>query len=79
MQVDDPRVQVVALKKAERGNELIIRLQDTGGRARKVAVRVKPHRAAIRVEIGAYGLLTLAVRRGTKTLRWRQVDLVERG
>ncbi len=79
VQVDDPRVQVVALKKAEQGNELIIRLQDTGGRARKVAVRVKPYRAAIRVEIGAYGLLTLAVRRGAKTLRWRRVDLVERG
>jgi hypothetical protein len=44
-----------------------------------VQVRVKPYRQAIRVTIGKYGLLTLAVRKGAKKLRWRQVDLVERG
>jgi hypothetical protein len=47
--------------------------------AREIQLRVKPYRQAIRVAIGQYGLLTLAVRRGAKKLRWRQVDLVERG
>jgi len=79
VQIDDPRVQVVALKKSEKGHELIIRLQDTGGRARELALRVKPYRQVIRVAIGPYGLLTLAVRRSAKKLRWRVVDLVERG
>ena len=35
VQIDDPRVQVVALKKAEKGNELILRLRTPGvGRGR---------------------------------------------
>lgn len=75
--VHDPHVQVVALKKAEKGNDLIIRLQDTLGREREISLEVKPHRGTIRTTIGKHGLATLAVRRGGKKLAWRRVNLVE--
>ncbi len=75
--VDDRHVQVVAMKKAERGNELIVRLQDTLGKAREITVRAKPHRKAIRTAIGPFELITLGIRRGGKTLRWRRLSLVE--
>lgn len=76
--VDDPHVQVVALKRAQRGDRLIVRLYNTSGRQREVAVRVQPFREPIRLCIGRYGLATLAVRKGGAKLRWQQVDLVER-
>jgi alpha-mannosidase len=79
VEVDDPQVQVAALKKAEAGEELVVRLYNTSGRARKIRVQVRPFRQAIRTEIGAYGLVTLAVRRGGKALKWRRVNLVEEG
>jgi len=75
--VDDPQVQVVALKKAEAGEELIVRLYNTSGRERQIRVQVKPFRQDIRASIGAYGLATLAVPRGGKALKWRRVNLVE--
>ena len=75
--VDDAHVQVVALKKAEKGNDLIVRLQETAGRERQITVRIKPFRQPIRLTIGRYGLVTLAVRRGGSKLRWRRMNLVE--
>jgi alpha-mannosidase len=77
VRVDDKNVQVVALKKAEKGNELIMRLQDTLGRARTVQVYVKPYRQAIKINIGKYALATLAIKRNAKKLSWREVNLVE--
>jgi hypothetical protein len=67
----------VALKKAEAGEELIVRLYNTSAQEQQIQVQVKPFRQAIRIPIGPYGLATLAVRRGGKILRWRRVNLVE--
>ena len=76
--VDDANVQVVALKRSEKGDRLIVRLQNTSAREREVTVRVKPFRQGMRVRLGRYGLATLAVKRGGKKLSWSEVDLVER-
>jgi alpha-mannosidase len=76
--VDDPQVQVVALKKTEKGNELIVRLYNPSAQERQVGVKIKPFAQAIRTKIGKYGLVTLAVGKGGKKLRWRRVNLVEK-
>ncbi|MBT6146868.1 MAG: hypothetical protein HOH74_15635, partial [Gemmatimonadetes bacterium] len=76
--VDDAHVQVVALKKSQKGNALIVRLQNTSGQSRDISVQVKPHRQKMQLTVGAYGLATIAVNKGGKSLRWREVDLVER-
>lgn len=76
--VDDDQVQVVALKRSQKGGQLIVRLQNTSARDREVTVRVKPFRGKIKVRIGRYGLTTLAVKRSGKKLQWQEVDLVER-
>ncbi len=76
--VDDDQVQVVALKRSEKGGQLIVRLQNTSARERHVSLRVKPFRRKIKVRIGRYGLTTVAVKRGGKKLVWREADLVER-
>lgn len=76
--VADPHVQVVALKKSQKGNALIVRLQNTSGQARDIDLQVKPYRQKMKVHIGAYGLATIRVNKGGKSLRWRKVDLVER-
>ena len=76
--VDDDHVQVVALKRSQKGDQLIVRLQNTSARERQVSVSVKPFRGKMKVRIGRYGLATLKVKRGSKKLQWREVDLVER-
>ena len=76
--VDDDQVQVVALKRSQKGGQLFVRLQDTSARDREVTVRVKPFRGKIKVRIGRYGLTTLAVKWSGKKLPWQEVDLVER-
>ena len=76
--VEDSHVQVVALKKSEKGGRLIVRLQDTLGRRRKITLRVRPYRGQIRIPIGKYGLVTIAIRKGARSLEWEPVDLVER-
>lgn len=75
--VNDNSVQIVALKKSEDGDDLIVRLQNTASRTRNIQVRVKPYRQAIRTAIDKYGLLTLAIRKGSGKLQWRRVNLVE--
>lgn len=76
--VSSRHVQVVALKKAQTGNRLIIRLQNTSARAQDVTIRVKPFRGSIPLTVSPYGLATVAVRRGGSKLQWQEVDLVER-
>src|SRR5262249_47242602 len=39
LQLDSPRIKVTALKQAEQGDELIVRLLELDGRAQQVAVR----------------------------------------
>ncbi len=76
--VDDREVHVVAVKKAEKGQALIVRLQNTSRRERQVTVRVKPQRGSIKIVIGKYGLTTLKIHKGETRLRWREVNLMER-
>lgn len=76
--VDDNNVQVVAMKKSQTGNRLIVRLHNTSSREREVSVQVRPFRGRIKVRIGRYGLATIAVKRGGSKLQWQAVDLVER-
>lgn len=75
--VSDKNVQAVALKKAENSDEMIVRLQNLSGRERGISVMVKPFRGKIAVTIGKFGLITLAIKKAGKTLRWREVNLVE--
>ena len=75
--LDDANVQIVALKKSEKGNKLIVRLQDTLGRRRAISLRVRPYTGRIRTTIEPFGLLTIAIQKGAKTLRWKLVNLVE--
>ncbi len=75
--VDDPNIQIVALKKSEKGNKLIVRLQDTLGRKRPISLRVRPYSGRISTTIDRFGLVTVAVAKGAKTLQWSLVNLVE--
>ena len=76
--IADEQVQIVALKKAEHGEALIVRLQDTGGKDRDITLRVKPFQGLIKTHIRAFGLITLSIKKGGKKLSWREVNLVER-
>jgi alpha-mannosidase len=75
--VEDSNIQIVALKKSEKGNKLIVRLQDTLGRRRHISLRVRPYAGRIRTTIDRFGLLTIAVKKGAKRLEWSVVNLVE--
>ena len=77
IQVDAANVQIAALKKAERGNALIVRLQEVGGRATECRVIVKGCRQRPRIEIDAYGLKTVRLARSRGRLVCREVNLVE--
>ena len=76
--VDDRHVQVVELKKSQKGARLIVRLQNTSSREREVVVRVKLFRGSIKLCVGPYGLASVAVQRSGRKLVWREVDMVER-
>ena len=77
IQIDTTNVQIAALKKAERGNALIVRLQEMGGRATECRVIVKGYRQRPQIEIGAYGLKTVRLTRSQGGLVCREVNLVE--
>jgi len=77
IQCSPDNVQIVALKKAERGNGMVVRLQELDGKASKVSIRVKGARNALTTEVPKYGLRTLIItRRGSKATA-REVNLVE--
>lgn len=79
LKVDDEKVQIVAVKRSEDGKHLVVRLLNTSTRSRKIQIRIKPYnRKKITIKIDRYGLQTVLIRRGAKTLRWYLADLVER-
>ncbi len=77
VQLDRSNVQITALKKAEKGNGLIVRLQEVDGRATEIGVRVHGFRKRIKTTIGAYGLKSLRLTKNRGQLSCREVNLVE--
>ena len=75
--LDCNNVQITTIKKSEKGNGLILRLQEVDGRATKVGIRVHGSRRRIRVEIGAYQLKTLRLKRNRGHVSCTEVNLVE--
>ena len=75
--LDCNNVQITTIKKSEKGNGLILRLQEVDGRATKVGIRVHGSRRRIRVEVGAYQLKTLRLKRNRGHVSCTEVNLVE--
>jgi alpha-mannosidase len=73
--LSDRSVQVAAVKRAERGNDLIIRLFEPTGRRRTTTVTVPFAAARTRVTLRGFEIKTLRCDRRTGT--FREVDLME--
>ena len=74
--LDDEIIQCNAIKQAEGGRELIIRLYNPTDRRRATTLRVPPLRITHRVSLGKYEIRTLSIHPRTRKLR--EVDLLER-
>jgi len=74
--LSDPAVEISALKKAEDGNELIIRLFEPTGRGRTTMLSLPWAGAKKTVRLRAFEIKTLAFNR--KTGRFHELDLLER-
>jgi len=71
-------VQIVALKKAEREESVMVRLQEIGGKRTNASLRIRGARAPIRAKMEAFELATLrVVRKRGKRFEARKVNLVE--
>lgn len=68
-------VEIVALKKADRGNALIVRLREQAGKMTTAKVAIGRDRFS--VELAPYGLQTVALRRSRGKLNVKKVNLVE--
>ncbi|MBN2713550.1 MAG: hypothetical protein JXR97_14105, partial [Planctomycetes bacterium] len=75
--VDSPTVQIVALKKAEKSNAMIVRVQDVSGRTQTTTLRIKGSKGVCKFEIGGYNLKTFAVTKKGAALNFKEVNLVE--
>jgi alpha-mannosidase len=70
-------VEIVALKKAENGRGLVVRLRELAGRHTRFSCRL-PHGTSLRGSIGPYGLETVLVgRQRTGRAAARRVNLIE--
>lgn len=74
--LSDPVVQLSALKLAEDGDDLVLRLFEPTGRPRATTVTLPFCGARMRVKLGAFEVKTLRFDRRRK--RFREVDLLER-
>jgi alpha-mannosidase len=72
----DRAVQVAAFKKAEDGNDLIIRLFEPTGRPRRTTVRLPVFGASARVRLGPFEVKTLRFNPRRRT--FVETDLLER-
>lgn len=75
--LDDPAVQLGAFKKAEDGDELIVRLFEPTGEARSTTLSLPHLELEHAVHLDAFEIRTLAVDPGSR--RVREVNLVEEG
>ena len=74
--LDGAAVELAAFKKAEDGNDLVVRLFEPTGRPRATAVRLPAFGASKKVRLGGFEVKTLRFNPRTKT--WRETDLLER-
>lgn len=74
--LNDPAVQITALKRAETGNNLIIRLFEPTGRKRKTVLSLPALGARIRLSFGPFEIKTLSFDPAKKV--FEEVDLLER-
>jgi alpha-mannosidase len=73
--LSDEAIQITALKKAEAGEELIIRLFEPTGQARSATLRLPFTGLEQIVSLGAFEIQTWRVGAGSR--RWERVDLME--
>ncbi len=73
--LSDPVVQVTAIKPAEEGDELILRLFEPTGAPRSTRVSLPWAGMDIPVELGRFEVVTLKVNWQEK--RWKKVNLME--
>ena len=76
--VSDNNVQVAAVKKAERGDGLVVRLWEQAGRKTPAALRVRGATGTVKTVVPAYGLNTLILKRKGRRLIARETNLIER-
>lgn len=74
--LSDPAVEVTALKKAETGSALIIRLFEPTGRGRETVLSLPWANAKKTIRLQAFEVKTIAFNR--KSRRFRELDLLER-
>lgn len=74
--LDDDVVQLSAVKHANRGDDLIVRLFEPTGRERTVTLTIPFTRTRAKVKLGAFEIKTLRV--NARTGKAREVDLMER-
>jgi len=75
--VSPANVHVAALKKAERGNGLVVRLWEQSGRKTTAELRLGGISKTVRTTLEAYGLKTLILQRKGKQLLARETNLTE--
>jgi alpha-mannosidase len=73
--LDDPAVQITAFKKAEEGDELIVRLFEPTGKSRSTTLSLPHLDLRHRVRLAPFEIRTLAIDPSSR--RVRQVNLVE--
>ncbi len=73
--LSDPVVQVPAIKKAERGSAIVLRLFEPTGRQRTTTVSLPFARMRRRVTLGGFEVRTLRIDLRKRT--WAEVDLTE--
>ena len=75
VEISDPAVQLVAAKKAEQGNALILRLFETTGRRRTVTLTAPVAKSKKRITMQGFEIKTLRLDPRRRT--WRETDLME--
>jgi len=75
--LDDPAVQLTAFKKAEDGDELIVRLFEPTGRGRRTTLSLPHLELKHSVRLAPFEIRTLAIDPSSR--RVREVNLMEEG
>jgi alpha-mannosidase len=74
--LSDGVVQITAIKKAEKGNAMIVRLFNPTGRTRTTTLALPCLRTRKKLTLGKYEIRTLKI--GVKTRKWADVNLLEK-
>jgi alpha-mannosidase len=74
--LDGPAVILAAFKKAEDGNDIVVRLYEPTGQPRTVGLRLPAFGARKKVRMGPFEVKTL--RFIPRSRQWAETDLMER-